>query len=327
MLVSQIAYNHLEPAAKAKCDALIAVALSYASAATSNFVTASVWADDFKSQLTTGTSHYIDLPFSLDGATTTNFNAPDIDVVQAINQHIAVLQNPASALTNQATSLRYLLHFVGDIQQPLHCVTAISSNSPGGDAGGNSFSLSNADWSNLHSLWDAGGGYLTNSISRPLTGSGQATLNAKAAAAEINYPYSANPNAIPDPMTWAREGLVLATNVSYFGITRGSTPTTNYLSTAKTTAEQRVALGGYRLADLLNTLFAPTAVTLTPLKVVSGKFAFTWLGISNTTYRVQWKYQLTDATWNNLTNIVASSNVVSFNETLSSTQRFYRVVQ
>jgi hypothetical protein len=40
MIVAQIAYNHLDSAAKAKCDALIAVPLAYGGDSTTNFVTA-----------------------------------------------------------------------------------------------------------------------------------------------------------------------------------------------------------------------------------------------------------------------------------------------
>src|SRR4051812_20458499 len=159
MVVSQTAYNHLAPAAKAKCDALIAVPLAYGGLSNNTFVTAAVWADDHRTALGNATSHYIDLPFSLDGTTTNGFVPPAFDVVQAINQSIAVLQNPASSLTNQATHLRYLLHFVGDLQQPLHCVTAMSSSSPNGDAGGNGFTFAGGSWGNMHALWDDGGGY------------------------------------------------------------------------------------------------------------------------------------------------------------------------
>lgn len=68
MVVAEIAYNHLRPDVKAQCDALIAVNLgTYSSSATSNFITAASWADDFKSQLGTGTSHYIDLPLCING--------------------------------------------------------------------------------------------------------------------------------------------------------------------------------------------------------------------------------------------------------------------
>src|SRR3974390_3294157 len=87
MVAAQIAYNHLDPAVKSKCDSLIAISLgSYSSAATSNFVTAACWADDFKGQLGTGGWHYIDLPFSLDGTTTNGFTYPaQSNVVYAIN--------------------------------------------------------------------------------------------------------------------------------------------------------------------------------------------------------------------------------------------------
>ena len=76
MVVAQIAYNHLDSEVKAKCDALIAVPLTFGDSRSTNFVTASVWADDFKSSLGTGLQHYIDLYFSLDG-TSTNGLVPD----------------------------------------------------------------------------------------------------------------------------------------------------------------------------------------------------------------------------------------------------------
>ena len=103
MVVAQMAYNHLYPAVKAQCDALIAVPLPYASAGTSNFVTAACWADDFKSQLGTGIWHYLDLPFSLDGTLTNSFVPASFDVVQAINLCISTLGSSTSAQTNRAT--------------------------------------------------------------------------------------------------------------------------------------------------------------------------------------------------------------------------------
>ena len=112
MLVSQMAYKHLNPVAKSKCDYLIAAPLTYADPATSNFVTAAVWADDFKGSLGTAVWHYIDLPFSLDGTPTNGFNPPSFDIVQAINLCIATLRDTNSTLTDQATYLRYVLHFV-----------------------------------------------------------------------------------------------------------------------------------------------------------------------------------------------------------------------
>lgn len=329
MVVAQIAYNHLTPAVKARCDSLIAVPLTYTSTGTSNFVTAAVWADDFKSPLGTGIWHYIDLPFSLDGTSTSGVVADSFDVVRAINLCIATLQDPSATQSNQAVSLRYLLHFVGDIQQPLHCSTAVSAALPGGDAGGNGFSVGGGIWSNLHSLWDSGGGFLLDSLSRPLSVSSRSTLNLKVAAIEVDYPYdySAHLGTIPNPMAWAQEGMGLAQTVSYVSITRNATPSASYLNTAMATTEQRMAQGGHRLADLLNTILTPNPITLTSPTFTSGNFSFSWSAVSNNTYRVQWKQQLGDPSWNDLTNITASTNFVLFKEKSTQTQRFYRVVQ
>ena len=326
MVTAQIAYNHLTPAARAACDALIAVPLANNSPGTSNFVTAAVWADDFKTPLGTAIWHFIDIPFSLDGTPTNGVGAAAFDVVRAIHLCTTNLLDTSDTPSNRAVSLRYLLHFVGDIEQPLHCSTAVSASSPGGDAGGNGFSIT-GDWSNLHSLWDAGGGYLTNSIARPLTAGGQSVLNAKVAAIETDYPYNYTNNVgtIPDPLTWALEGWSLAQTISYVGITRNTSPSGAYLTNTMATTEQRMAAGGHRLADLLNTLLTPP--TLTTIAQPAGNFKFSWNAISNVVYRLQWKAQLSDPSWRDLTTLTASSNSASFMESLSQTQRFYRVVR
>jgi len=276
MVVAQIAYSHLKPEVKTRCDALIALPVFSAGNINSNFVTAACWADDIKSATNAyNTWHYIDIPFSLDG-TSTNLFVPDpFDVVKAINQSVAALQNPATSLSNQAFYLRFLLHFVGDVQQPLHCSTAISASRPYGDAGGNSFSLSYSP-NNLHSLWDQGGGYLTDSVSRPLSATGRNNLSNRVADVEATYPYTRGFTTIPDLMDWAVEGWELAQTVCYVGIANGTTPTASYLSAAQATTKQRMAAGGQRLADLLNAIFltnSPPAVATLVATAVSNTTA------------------------------------------------------
>ena len=262
MVMAQMAYNHLDPSAKVWYDALIAVPLTYGGDSTSNFVTAAVWADDYKNQLGSGTWHYIDLPFSLDGTPTNGFVPAAFDVVKAINLSISTLTNRNSTQTDQATYLRYLLHFTGDIQQPLHTSDAFYASQPNGDAGGNGFGVSG--WGNLHSLWDGGGGYLYDSLSRPLDYYSQITLNNKVAAIEADYPYTANSGTIPNPMDWALEGLAIAETNAYVGITLNSSPSSDYLNKVELTTEQRMAMGGHRLADLLNTIYAIKFATNPP---------------------------------------------------------------
>jgi hypothetical protein len=328
MLVAQIAYNHLNPAAKARCDALIATSVQYASSINNTFATAACWADDIKSSTSAySTWHYIDLPFSLDGTATSGIVPAAFDVVQAVNLCVTNLQNPGLTPSNQAVNLRFLLHFVGDIQQPLHCSTAVSATRTTGDAGGNTFYITSDYWSNLHSLWDAGGGFLFDSLSRPLSAPSQNTLNAKAALIEADYPYNynTNPDAITNSMIWAQESFNVAKTVCYAGLTQNATISTGYLDTAMATTEQRMAQGGHRLADLLNALFPP--LTLTAITRTNGNFSFSWNTISNSTYKVQWKQQLSDPTWNDLTNITATTSSASFKEKFSPAQRFYRVTQ
>lgn len=326
MLVAQIARNHLDPAIQAQCDSLIALPVAYGTSENSTFVTSACWADDAKSSLGTGIWHYIDLPFSLDGTSTSGVAVAAFDVVKAINLSVATLQDPSSTQSNQAVSLRYLLHFVGDIHQPLHTSTAVSASYPAGDAGGNDFSI-DGEWNNLHSLWDSGGGYLTDSLPRPLNAASQTTLDAKVTAIEADYPYTPNLGPIPDPMDWALEGLGLAETVAYVGITRNSAPSTTYLNTVQSTTEQRMAQGGHRLADLLNTLFAPPPISLTCFTLTKDGFGFSWNAVAGRTYSVQWKQQPGDPSWNTATNIIASGSSASFTESPSQTQRFYRVVE
>lgn len=330
MVSTLIAYTHLTPAVKAQCDVLIATPVVYSSNINNTFVTASVWADDLKSSTNTWNNwHFINIPFSLDGTPTNSFVPGSFDVVQAIRNNIAVLQNPSSTQSNRAFNLRQLLHFMGDIQQPLHCTTAISATQPNGDAGGNGFALTGG-WGNLHSLWDSGGKNLTNNLPRPLSVASQNILSNKAATIEANYPYdyAANVGTVADPMAWALEGLGLAQSVCYSNITRNTTPSAGYLNTASTSTDQRMAVGGQRLADLLNTILGTNAVKLTAVMHTNNGFKFSWYGLYGRSYQVQWKQNLNDPTWNNLTNIVPATNeTVSFAESLNPTRRFYRVAQ
>lgn len=326
MVVAQIAYNHLDPAVRAKCDALVAVSLPNRDSRSTNFVTAAVWADDFKSSLGTGTSHYIDLPISLDGTATNGVTIGTANVVVAIRQNIVTLQDPTATESSQATALRYLLHFVGDIEQPLHCSSAVWASNTSGDAGGNGFSIKGA-WSNLHSLWDAGGGYLSNSYTRPLTPAGQTVISNKAATVESLYPYTMSVGTIPDPMDWALEGKAIAQTNTYVGITNGGTPSAAYLSTAQDTCKQHMAMGGQRLAKLLNTIFVTNAPVIASATIANPNFSFSWSSVSGRTYRVQWKQQPDGAAWTDLTDITASTNSTSFSEsTTGNDQRFYRAI-
>jgi hypothetical protein len=325
MVVAQIAYSHLTADVKAQCDALIAVPLTYSSTGTSNFITAACWADDFKNNLNTANWHYIDIPFSLDGTSLDGFAGDSFDVVKAIRACNQFIGNPSMTQSNRAVFLRYLIHFVGDIHQPLHASDAISASSPSGDGGGNGFLLTGS-YNNLHSLWDAGGGFVGSTVGRPLSASGKTTISNKAAVVEAAYPYNSNAGTIEDPMIWALEGWSLAQTVAYVGITNNTTPTTDYTTAAQSVSQQRLALGGYRLADLLNTIFTYYPAIIQPKPATNNTVSFSWNAVPGRPYKIQSKQDLNDA-WTDLTTIQSSTNIVTFTEPASSTTKYYRITE
>jgi hypothetical protein len=326
MVVAQIAYNHLDSAVKAKCDALIAIPVYHSTSANSNFVTAACWADDIKSFTSAySDSHYIDIGISLDGFPTNGVVNDPSNVVVAIRSSITILQDPTQSLSNQAVALRFLIHFCGDITQPLHCSTGVTTNMPAGDAGGNNFNLTGT-WSELHALWDAGGGYLSDSVTRPFTPASQAIIVNKAAAVEAAYTYSASVGSIPDPMPWALEGRGLAATISYVGITNGTSPTASYTNTAQSTTIQRMAIGGQRLTKLLSTIYVTNVPPLISATITNNNFGLSWGAVTGRIYRVQWKQQPTDLAWVDQTDITVSNTSITFTDPVLQPQRFYRVI-
>src|SRR5262249_9873598 len=51
-------------------------------------------------------------------------------ITLALAEQVKVLQDPASDATARANALRFIIHFAGDIHQPLHCTT---NNDRGGN--------------------------------------------------------------------------------------------------------------------------------------------------------------------------------------------------
>ena len=95
--------------------------------------------------------HFVDVPFSPDGAT-----LPDIPVPNAETQIDVFRAVLASDQTDELKSydLTWLLHLIGDVHQPLHATTRITQIDLQGDAGGNKVKLSGDADFNLHAYWD-----------------------------------------------------------------------------------------------------------------------------------------------------------------------------
>jgi hypothetical protein len=51
-----------------------------------------------------------------------------------------------------------------------------------------------------------------------------------------------------------------------------------------------------------------------------------WEAQSGSSYRVQWKHDFSDPTWNDLGDVNASGSTAQFQDTVSTDHRFYRLV-
>src|ERR1044071_9165279 len=278
MVVAQVAYLRLTPAAKARVDSLlvtppgrrplITLCAGYYTPETCEKtydpVQIAVWMDDFRGDSLTSTYdmwHYIDFRPIWDGIPErTNVGAEPENVLSRINWAINVLRKGTGSNKADAETLGFLFHLVSDVHQPLHAATRYSPSNPNGDAGGNGFKIQvpgETRPSSLHFYWDsAAGQYGTVALKRPLDEAGKARILSLAEAAMKEFPAESMPEWKDlDPHTWVVESNTLAREVVYKNITEGGEPSKAYTAAAQRLARKRLALAGYRLAGVLNALF------------------------------------------------------------------------
>lgn len=276
MIVAKVAFDRLNPRAKAEVVKLLAIPikrpglspkskrlLASATAKTKDFVNAAHWPDDLRPIPEFNSFkelHFIDTPFSDDGTALPALPTPNI--VTAMQDEVNILKTSTDD-NERAQALRFLIHFVGDVHQPLHCATRVSSANAQGDRGGNLVSIKvpgangTLKTTNLHSYWDGG------LMAFPPTGANFAPPSLSKVAAAATQAVAGNPDTDPglnlnDPTSfqaWADESFALAKDVAYKGMKSGSKPNAAYRTIGAKVARKRVAWGGYRLAALLNSIW------------------------------------------------------------------------
>jgi hypothetical protein len=243
---------------------------------------ASTWPDDFRvMHPETAPWHYVDIPLGTTSRDVEKFCDPKEGcVTRAIRDELAVLRSANSNPKDRADALRFLIHFVGDLHQPLHAAT---NNDEGGNCVPVTFfdampRLRNPQTEsyapNLHGVWD------TNILERTTTGKSvdqvatdlDASFRGKMARWQKGSPnidawvwesyklaskkvYGALPAHIPVEIPQPVKSCAEDNHVSARNLKLNEHLEAPYQDMAAPIVHQQVAKAGARLAMLLNQLW------------------------------------------------------------------------
>jgi hypothetical protein len=227
-IIADIAEAKLTPQARAHAAALLA------SEGASHLSDVSEWADGVK-----GT------PGSPEHGVRLHFDRPPdpkncrshFCVVDGIIHYEAVLSDRSASVAQREIALKYVVHLVGDVHQPLHCVISSYSRTP---------VVFDGKLQGLHGVWDRGiikdHGGSADQIAREL-------LNSKLAVSVSGT-----------PLDWAVESRDVAHYEIFKDVSAGSaTPVVlpaDYSARTWPIVSRRLLQAGDRLAILLNKALA-----------------------------------------------------------------------
>ena len=142
-VIALIAASELSPAAKARVEQLLG------GDAATTMAEVSTWADKIRRERPeTAPWHYVDIEITSDGYDAARDCPNDACVVAQVQKDAAIVGDKMLAEPVRAEALRFLIHFVGDLHQPLHA-------SDNHDRGGNEVRVVvNGEKKNLHAVWD-----------------------------------------------------------------------------------------------------------------------------------------------------------------------------
>jgi nuclease S1 len=261
-LVGELAQRHVDPATQEQIATLLA------GEPDPTLGGVATWADDLRNASPerfkqTSRLHYLN---TKDG--TCNFDmardCPDGQCVTgAIEAQRRILADRTQPLEARRDALKFIVHFVGDVHQPMH-----ASNHP--DKGGNDFQISlrtrlvpesyarsryidGVMGTNLHSVWDY---YILGEVG--IDKPGAPGLGLKGYADRLDaLPWPPEAGAVSAPPAWAGESCRLVDARGLYPAAPGKLDPA-YLDTMRPLAEQRVRQAAWRLAKLLDdTLGAP----------------------------------------------------------------------
>lgn len=233
-IVGDIAEAHLSPAAKAAVQSLLGA---------DTLASISTWADEVRrDRPETYNWHFVDIPADSKGYDSARDCKPSPKgdcVIAEIERARNTLADKAKSKEERIEALKFLVHFVGDIHQPMHGI--------GEARGGNDIRVVEFGSSqcgnhacNLHAEWD----------------SGLIEHTRRSEADYVSYLEQLIQRrhliASGSPTDWANESHELARAA---WLSDGGSVDESYYAQQITVVDERLALAGLRLAAVLNKVF------------------------------------------------------------------------
>jgi hypothetical protein len=240
-IVALIAASQLTPVARSQVAALLGE--PNAASAMERY---STWADEIRPErLDTAPWHYVDIEIGSNGYDAAR-DCPNHDcVVGQIERDISILKDKALAKPIRAEALRFLVHFIADEAQPLHC-------GDNHDRGGNEVRvILNGASMNLHAVWD----------SAVVEAFGYDPAIIAAALSAYITPANRIAWSTGTPVSWANECWQVAKQRVYADLPgNGGTSAPivlrpDYVAIKSVVAGGRLERAGVRLASILNAVF------------------------------------------------------------------------
>ena len=156
-----LAYRHLLPQVRERLDALLASDSDSLTAP--DFAARATWADKYRiAHRETAAWHFADIELDQPDLSSACFGFPPLAkdqvaslgpaqdcVVNKIDQFSAELASPATTQAERLLALKFLIHFIGDLHQPLR---ATDHQDKGGNCVGLAAPIDRT--ANLHAYWD-----------------------------------------------------------------------------------------------------------------------------------------------------------------------------
>jgi hypothetical protein len=261
-----IAYRHLTNTARSALDSLLAADTD--TLTTPDFAARATWADKYRdTHRDTAAWHFVDIEITDPDLERACYGFPALMarqpasggpaqdcIVNKIEEFAAELKSPATAPPERLLALKFLIHFLGDLHQPLHAADHH-------DRGGNCIGLAplpaerdSRRIGNLHAYWDiAAVDALGRSAARIAD-----DLDARLTAEELKDWTQGTPRS------WAKESFDLARRDTY---ALPSLPTCQaggvvelpaaYPAQAQKDAATQLLKAGIRIAAVLNQALTP----------------------------------------------------------------------